>query len=99
VLAPHPACHAHHLRHKRRRFASIGAGCGAQPDRMADTSVTSFVTSCSASRLTLKAGLEALGEYFEGAATLVKSVTLHAEQVVEILSFGKQLFKFAAKHI
>jgi hypothetical protein len=49
------------------------------------------------SRSEMKNGCEALGEYFEGAATLVRSIAPHGDKVVELLSYAKQLSKFGAK--
>jgi hypothetical protein len=44
-----------------------------------------------------KLGLEVLGEYFDAAATFVKSVSPTAGAAVEFLSYTKQLCKAAAK--
>jgi len=47
----------------------------------------------------LRLGLEALGEYFEGMATLVKSLFPSTSSIVEVLSFAKQLCKAGAKWV
>jgi hypothetical protein len=45
----------------------------------------------------LKAGGEALGEYFEACATFVKSMCPYATQAVEFLSYAKQVCKLGGE--
>jgi hypothetical protein len=50
-------------------------------------------------RRELKVGVEALGEYFEAAVTLFKSLVPHGEEVAEFLSYAGMLCKLGARMI